>query len=317
MDILSENKNMLENIDKKLVNESKITLTNGNNKQSLVLTSDGVVEKYINETLDSTMLFSKLGVIRECKSLYSKGYHIVNEAEIPNQNDNNNSDILKNPEQTKQELQQDIKDVDEIQDLKDELEDKLDTLTETSESDIGDYIIVVYTNIGNDYVPDVAVSGVTQGTDDGVSFGVADSVDVAERYTKDMAEALAQEFNDSAMKNTNKPTFIAKAIQIDDVKNIQGLYEHRVYGIDESTSDDTFSSTKFTQELKTTDQLKNINLENDLTVEQLNWVQEHIGNVQEIEQGIINMANNINNIVEPILSLDDYFAKLEDMLKGE
>ena len=317
MDILSENKNMLENIDKKLVNESKITLTNGNNKQSLVLTSDGVVEKYINETLDSTMLFSKLGVIRECKSLYSKGYHIVNEAEIPNQNDNNNSDILKNPEQTKQELQQDIKDVDEIQDLKDELEDKLDTLTETSESDIGDYIIVVYTNIGNDYVPDVAVSGVTQGTDDGVSFGVADSVDVAERYTKDMAEALVQEFNDSAMKNTNKPTFIAKAIQIDDVKNIQGLYEHRVYGIEESANNDTFPSTEFTQELKTTNQLKDINLENDLTVEQLNWVQEHIGNVQEIEQGIINMANNINNIVEPILSLDNYFAKLEDMLKGE
>ncbi len=317
VDILSENKNMLENIDKKLVNESKITLTNGNNKQSLVLTSDGVVEKYINETLDSTMLFSKLGVIRECKSLYSKGYHIVNEAEIPNQNDNNNSDILKNPEQTKQELQQDIKDVDEIQDLKDELEDKLDTLTETSESDIGDYIIVVYTNIGNDYVPDVAVSGVTQGTDDGVSFGVADSVDVAERYTKDMAEALVQEFNDSAMKNTNKPTFIAKAIQIDDVKNIQGLYEHRVYGIEESANNDTFPSTEFTQELKTTNQLKDINLENDLTVEQLNWVQEHIGNVQEIEQGIINMANNINNIVEPILSLDNYFAKLEDMLKGE
>ena len=313
VEILSENKAIIDNIDKRLVNESTISFTNGNNVQSLVLTSDGIVEKYINNTLNSTMPFSKLGVIRECKSLIANGYSLTIKTEAEIQNNIDNSNVLDNPEQTKQELQQDIKDIDEIQDLKDELEDKLDTLYE--EVDSKNYVVAIYTKIGNDYKPDVLISGV-ENSNNGNVYVVADDIESAAHYTQEMAESIAQNFIDETITN-DTPQFIAKAISVDDLDSLEGLYENRVYGIQENNNINDFPSNEFTQEVKTANQLSALTLEKDLSLEQINWLQEHIGNIYEIEDGLRNFAAGINRITEPIISLDDYFNKLYNMLKGE
>lgn len=313
VEILSENKAIIDNIDKRLVNESTISFTNGNNVQSLVLTSDGIVEKYINNTLNSTMPFSKLGVIRECKSLIANGYSLTLKTEAEIQNNIDNSNVLDNPEQTKQELQQDIKDIDEIQDLKDELEDKLDTLYE--EVDSKNYVVAIYTKIGNDYKPDVLISGV-ENSNNGNVYVVADDIESAAHYTQEMAESIAQNFIDETITN-DTPQFIAKAISVDDLDSLEGLYENRVYGIQENNNINDFPSNEFTQEVKTANQLSALTLEKDLSLEQINWLQEHIGNIYEIEDGLRNFAAGINRITEPIISLDDYFNKLYNMLKGE
>ena len=314
VEILSENKAIIDNIDKRLVNEGTISFTNGNNVQSLVLTSDGIVEKYINNTLNNTMPFSKLGVIRECKSLIANGYSLTlkTEAEIQN-NNGDTSNVLDNPEQTKQELQQDIKDIDEIQDLKDELEDKLDTLYE--EVDSKNYVVAIYTKIGNDYKPDVLISGLENSANGNV-YVVADDIESAAHYTQEMAESIAQNFIDETVTN-DTPQFIAKAISVDDLDSLEGLYENRVYGIQENNNINDFPSNEFTQEVKTANQLSALTLEKDLSLEQINWLQEHIGNIYEIEDGLRNFAAGINRITEPIISLDDYFNKLYNMLKGE
>lgn len=313
VEILSENKAIIDNIDKRLVNEGTISFTNGNNVQSLVLTSDGIVEKYINNTLNNTMPFSKLGVIRECKSLIANGYSLTLKTEAEIQNNIDNSNVLDNPEQTKQELQQDIKDIDEIQDLKDELEDKLDTLYE--EADSKNYVVAIYTKIGNDYKPDVLISGV-ENSNTGNVYVVADDIESAAHYTQEMAESIAQNFIDETVTN-DTPQFIAKAISVDDLDSLEGLYENRVYGIQENNNIDDFPSNEFTQEVKTANQLSALTLEKDLSLEQINWLQEHIGNIYEIEDGLRNFAAGINRITEPIISLDDYFNKLYNMLKGE
>ena len=313
VEILSENKAIIDNIDKRLVNEGTISFTNGNNVQSLVLTSDGIVEKYINNTLNNTMPFSKLGVIRECKSLIANGYSLTLKTEAKIQNNIDNSNVLDNPEQTKQELQQDIKDIDEIQDLKDELEDKLDTLYE--EADSKNYVVAIYTKIGNDYKPDVLISGV-ENSNTGNVYVVADDIESAAHYTQEMAESIAQNFIDETVTN-DTPQFIAKAISVDDLDSLEGLYENRVYGIQENNNIDDFPSNEFTQEVKTANQLSALTLEKDLSLEQINWLQEHIGNIYEIEDGLRNFVAGINRITEPIISLDDYFNKLYNMLKGE
>lgn len=313
VEILSENKAIIDNIDKRLVNEGTISFTNGNNVQSLVLTSDGIVEKYINNTLNNTMPFSKLGVIRECKSLIASGYSLTLKTEAEIQNNIDNSNVLDNPEQTKQELQQDIKDIDEIQDLKDELEDKLDTLYE--EVDSKNYVVAIYTKIGNDYKPDVLISGV-ENSNNGNVYVVADDIESAAHYTQEMAESIAQNFIDETITN-DTPQFIAKAISVDDLDSLEGLYENRVYGIQENNNINDFPSNEFTQEVKTANQLSALTLEKDLSLEQINWLQEHIGNIYEIEDGLRNFAAGINRITEPIISLDDYFNKLYNMLKGE
>lgn len=315
VDILSENKEILDNIDKKLVNESNLIFKNGNNVQSLVLTSDGVVERYNNGTLSSTIPFSKLGVIRECKSIVADGYSLTLKTEATIQNQENN-DILDNPEKTKQDLQQDIKDIDEIQDLKDELEDKLATLTETTVND-EKYVLILYTDIyeNGNFSPDVAMTGTSNGYG---GYSVADSIAAAPRYNKETADSIVQEFN-SAYKGDD-PKFILKAINEKDLDSIEGLEESKLYEqylIDLTQTNSTFPSSDFTSKLKTADELNSIELDTDLSVEQLAWLQNNIGNINEIETGLKNLANDIINIAEPIISLDDYFNKLNLMLKGE
>ena len=145
VDIITENKNSFDSIDKLLVTENSLYFTRGNDIQTFKLTDDGIVEKYLNENLQQTFPFSRLGITRECKTLVTEGYTLtLKEAEINSttatnklDNKNNDTDIdISDPDKTKQDLQQNIKDVEEIQDLKDELDDKIDNLMEESKKDI-------------------------------------------------------------------------------------------------------------------------------------------------------------------------------------
>ena len=193
------------------------------------------------------------------------------------------------------------------------MEDKLDTLYE--EVDSKNYVVAIYTKIGNDYKPDVLISGL-ENSNNGNVYVVADDIESAAHYTQEMAESIAQNFIDETVTN-DTPQFIAKAISVDDLDSLEGLYENRVYGIQENNNINDFPSNEFTQEVKTANQLSALTLEKDLSLEQINWLQEHIGNIYEIEDGLRNFAAEINRITEPIISLDDYFNKLYNMLKGE
>lgn len=129
VDILAENKEIIDNIDKKLVSENKLSFVRGLDTQVFNLTDDGIVEQYLNEKLQNSFPFSKLGIIRECKNAFQEGY-VLREAEIETNNKDLNDVALENPEEAKQALQQNIEAVEEIQQLKDELVDKVDSLME-------------------------------------------------------------------------------------------------------------------------------------------------------------------------------------------
>lgn len=139
VEVITENKNKFDNIDKVLVSENNLYFSRGSDVQRFKLTDDGVVEKYLNENLQNIFPFSKLGLSRECKTLANDGYTLtmkLDEANITSttatgNNEENKLDIS-DPEKTKQELQQNIKDVEEIQNLKDELDDKMANLMEES-----------------------------------------------------------------------------------------------------------------------------------------------------------------------------------------
>ena len=139
VEVITENKNNFDNIDKVLVSENNLYFSRGNDIQRFKLTDDGIVEKYLNENLQNIFPFSKLGLSRECKTLANEGYTLtmkLNEANITSTTatGNSNEDKLdiSDPEKAKQDLQQNIKDVEEIQDLKDELDDKMANLMEES-----------------------------------------------------------------------------------------------------------------------------------------------------------------------------------------
>lgn len=139
VEVITENKSNFDNIDKVLVSENNLYFSRGNDTQRFKLTDDGIVEKYLNENLQETFPFSKLGLSRECKTLVTEGYTLtmkLNEATITNTTATGNSEDdkldISNPEKTKQDLQQNIKDVEEIQNLKNELDDKMANLMEES-----------------------------------------------------------------------------------------------------------------------------------------------------------------------------------------
>lgn len=135
VDVITENKNNFDNIDKLLVTENNLYFSRGNDLQRFKLTDDGVIEKYLNESLQQTFPFSKLGLARECKTLITEGYTLtmkLNEANITSSTATGNKEEteldISNPEQAKQDLQQNIKDVEELQNLKDELDNKVANL---------------------------------------------------------------------------------------------------------------------------------------------------------------------------------------------
>lgn len=139
VEVITENKSNFDNIDKVLVSENNLYFSRGNDTQRFKLTDDGIVEKYLNENLQETFPFSKLGLSRECKTLVTEGYTLtmkLNEANIINTTATGSSEDdkldISDPEKTKQDLQQNIKDVEEIQDLKNELDDKMANLMEES-----------------------------------------------------------------------------------------------------------------------------------------------------------------------------------------
>lgn len=311
VDIITENKYSLDNIDKKLVNESIISFNRGNDNKSLSLTSDGIVERYANGVLCGTMPFSKLGIVRECKSLVADGYSLTlkTEATINSNNENaqNRDDeiTLDNPDEVKKDLEQDIKDVDEIQTLKDELDDKLDKLNEDTDS-AQKYVLVLYTNIDGDYQPDVCLKGI-----DGENYVVADDIEDADVFSKEDAEKYAELFNKKSSQEGNK--FILKAVNLDDITKLSGLYESK------ETKTNSFPSSDFTKQVMTANQLKLVDIENDLDAEQIEWLRDNIGNIYEIKDGLKNFVNEMSIVDgnEEIISLDDYFNELNSKLKGE
>lgn len=313
VDIITENKYSLDNIDKKLVNESIVSFNRNNDVQSLSLTSDGIVERYANGVLCGTMPFSKLGIIRECKSLVADGYTLtwlesgfdkLNEATISTNQDDNS--VLDNPEQVKKDLEQNIKDVDEIQNLQNELEDKLDTLNEDIESN-NEYVLVVYTNIDGDFVPDVCIKSIR---DD--SYVVADSVEDAERFSKEDAEKFAEIYNSN---KENAERHILKAVALEDLQSLQGLYENKELVTEEVTED--FPSTEFTSKELTRDELYKVDLKKDLSEEQVDWVCKafETDDLSGITEGIHRFADEVFVFGDsPVISLDKYLVELKNYL---
>ena len=100
LDILTESKNVIDNIDKKLVSESKLQFRRNNDRQDFKLTDDGIVEHYVSNKLVNSFAFSKLGVLRECKTLIQEGYSLVEW-----QDNDNNSDIVDNADEIKKNLE--------------------------------------------------------------------------------------------------------------------------------------------------------------------------------------------------------------------
>ena len=75
-----ENKqeSLLIDIDKKLVTESKLILTNKESVYEVKLNDDGKIEKYLNNNLVESINFSKTSLTQFVKELFKEGYELQN-----------------------------------------------------------------------------------------------------------------------------------------------------------------------------------------------------------------------------------------------
>ena len=132
-DNMKESK-LIDTVDRKLVMGGKLNFIKENNTKSIILNDDGIMELYENNKLINSKPFSKLGVQRECKSIFQEGYS----AYIKLQEDTKSNEITDSNgdnvdlDQTKQNIKQSIEKVDELQDLKNQLQDKVDNLVNES-----------------------------------------------------------------------------------------------------------------------------------------------------------------------------------------
>lgn len=110
-------------LDKKLVKEGKLIFTKNNLNESFILTDDGIIDHYINESLEDSFPFSKLQLNRNTSKVIKEGYTLQEE----DNNTNNNTENV-DLDKEEQDIKQDIEKVDQVQKLKDELDDKVDKL---------------------------------------------------------------------------------------------------------------------------------------------------------------------------------------------
>ena len=344
VNVLVENPNDINDIndiDKTLVNESILKFNKGNNVKTLLLTSDGIVEKYTNNTIDGSMPFSKLGVVRECKNIIASGYNLLEDI---NEDEEIKQDIINNPDDVKQDIKNSIKDVNEIQQLKNELDDKIDALNESADND-NTYCIVVYTRLGNDYEPDVTIANVEHG-----KYTFANNIDETATFDKDTAEFYAKEYKEDENNN-----HILKAVKLNDLDQLNNLFESKankelnvltedlvddlnknndeidndeinndeidnddMENIDDDLDNDTFPTSDFTQKKLTKQDILNLDLEKDLTSVQLTWLQDNINSLDVVEQSIKDIVNLVaNSDEEEVISIDDYAIRMRDLLNEE
>lgn len=120
-----ENKqeSLLIDIDKKLVTESKLILTNKESVYEVKLNDDGQIEKYLNNNLVESINFSKTSLTQFVKELFKEGYELQN----------SQGDVI-DTDKAKQDIEKNIEQIDELQELQNELVDKVDQLTGVNES---------------------------------------------------------------------------------------------------------------------------------------------------------------------------------------
>lgn len=289
---LNTNKEVNEAMDKELVTKGKLYFIKENNSKTVNLTDDGEVEFYENNKLKNTIPFSKTGVIKQCKDIITEGYT------LQEQDDNTNTDGTPDidVQQTKKNLEQGIKDVDELQNLKDELNDKVNNLVnESVQDDL--YVLVLYTNVNNNFDPDVIIdkNGVVQ-----------DDLDSAPKYSKKEAEQMAKKLNN----NIDSEQWEIRCIPVKEVTNIEMLNETKQLKL-ENLKDDPFPSTEFTQCELTPLEANKLDCQQDLNIEQCAWIITHFDSLDNFEEcfkqfvDIISVGQNI-----PFISIDEYINGL-------
>ena len=332
----------LESIDKKLVNESKLTFKNfvKQEETKLTMTDDGVVELYENNKLTKSQPFSKLSIIRECKELLQNGYILIES--LSEEQAINIATSQAKAQGVNQYL---------CKYLDGDYHIGTDTGSDKDCCVIGQAIINPETKevewvatkleesqvkVDKDTVIDTdeAKAEIEQATKDvdelqKMKDELNDKVDHLmeegkDRNLKDEFNQLSKEEQEKYLEmipeNNNdrvEPKIIeelAKQYNLDYnilywVINIRSKLE------DKDVTNDKFPSTQYTQKILTANELKLIELNKVLTDEQLDWLQTNIGNTYEIEDGLRNFVDMIGSVDdETVISLDNYFESLKDEL---
>ena len=106
--------------------------------------------------------------------------------------------------------------------------------------------------------------------------------------------------------------FLEQAAFDDDITN-QEYGELQQKAQDTRRIDIKFPSTESTKRVLTANELKLIDLHKILNKYQLSWLEENIGNVYEIEDGLRNFVEMVGSVGdETVISLDNYFQSLKD-----
>lgn len=290
MEIVTENKDILNNIDKKLVSENKLLFSNGDNTKAYLLTDDGIVECYKNAKLEDIFSFSKLGVIRECKQIVQEGYTLLNE------------------------LDGDLKD----------LNNAINYATlQAKSTGFNQYIYVdedgnySYSQVNDEkYHQGEKYVGKTETYWENSMLHI--------RYIPAPLQSVTEAEIPSENSDTDKtdildnPEKAKEDIQkdIQDVEEIQQLQDELDDKLDDlleeaDTSEDIFPSTEFSKKILTSKQILDTDFKECLTNEQIAWITKHYGSFDEFEEYFKQFAT-IVTFDDDLISVDYYLKAMQD-----
>lgn len=290
MEIINENKDILNNIDKKLVSENKLLFSKDDNSKAYLLTDDGIVECYKNAKLEDIFSFSRLGVIRECKQLMQEGYTLLNELDDDLKYLNNAikyATIQAKSTGFDQYIYVDKEgnyNYSQVNDEKyhqgEKYVGKIETYWENS------VLHTKYIPVPLEPVTEAEIPYETSDTDK------TDILDNPEKAKED----------------------IKKDIQdVEEIQQLQNELDDKLDDLLEEAdkSNDVFPSTDFTKNRLTSKQILDTNFKECLTAEQVAWITKHYGSFDEFEEYFKQFATIIT-FDDDIISVDDYLKAMQD-----
>ena len=263
--------------DSQLVTNSKLCFKYNNNINTLALDDNGTVECIYNGKVVESFTFSKQGVNDKCMQLFQEGYKLI---EIDADNSGAKEDMLKDTEQTKQELQKELDDVKEIKALKAEIDDNVEDIldesklveatdtaednteadTDNADSDNTDIdnnttesnqtecgIVILSRTAEGNYVPDVAVKHVN-----GDELVIADTPDDIMPLDKKSGSDIVKEVRKEMDGNTQ---WKIELWTIDTIVNTPEFWENAKKETDSEVSQEDVSEGEVEPETTTSNDL--------------------------------------------------------------
>ena len=323
------NKLDYSNLDKLLVNESKIIFKKENLTKSLSLNDDGMIEYYSENKLTEKYAFSKSTVQKLCNDILTEGYTIYTTIGEDGVYTSNEYDTVDNEDRA----------IDTVAELKAQGINASYVKNDEEDTDNNKYVLFNphndkylqgYPDEFCDSMQDAMIFDSFQEAEDFWENRTYNDEDAPKDITdwkiveyEDIIQESVDQNLDNNISDEELDTQISNTEQaIEKIDQLQGLKDELMDKVNTLTNEsldiNQFPTSAYTQEPISLDNLMSADIKSNLNDMQINWIETNLAPVEDIQTAFINLLQNLdfeNN--DAVISICQYVEALNKYKNNE